>query len=316
MIPVLRAFQAAHGISDVTVVADAGMISRANQHAIEQAGMSFILGREDPRGPARDRRLAPRAPRHRVPDGHLFTQPWPASDSDGRRDQVIYYQYRHDRGRRTLKGIDEQVAKAEKAVAGKVPVKRNRFIRLHGATRVRQPRARSQGASAGRDQGLRHQPDGPDPGVRHRRLPPAVRDRTVLPDVQTRPAIPADVPPQTRVHRGPPVRRVRRPRRQQAHRGHHRRVDPQVRQDHPPPTAKSSSKPATSTSPPPTPDPTTSTTPSARSAPRPALCTNLAQLRSARPVQRRHRAEFGTEADRLLAPLAVEDVLHGAKAVG
>src|SRR4029453_16087484 len=49
------------------------------------------------------------------------------------RDQVIYYQYRADRARRTLRGIDEQVSKAERAVAGKVPVKRNRFIKLVGA---------------------------------------------------------------------------------------------------------------------------------------------------------------------------------------
>jgi hypothetical protein len=41
-------------------------------------------------------------------------------------------EYRADRGRRTLRGIDEQVAKAEKAVAGRVPVKRNRFTRLAG----------------------------------------------------------------------------------------------------------------------------------------------------------------------------------------
>ena len=34
-------------------------------------------------------------------------------------DQVIYYQYRHDGARRTLRGIDEQTAKAEKAIAGK-----------------------------------------------------------------------------------------------------------------------------------------------------------------------------------------------------
>ena len=52
-----------------------------------------------------------------------------------RRDQVIYYQYKADRARRTLRGIDEQIAKAEKAVAGKVPVKRNRFIKLTGATK-------------------------------------------------------------------------------------------------------------------------------------------------------------------------------------
>ena len=47
----------------------------------------------------------------------------------------IHYQYRHDRARRTLRGIDEQVAKAERAVEGKAAVKRNRYIKLTGATK-------------------------------------------------------------------------------------------------------------------------------------------------------------------------------------
>jgi len=64
----------------------------------------------------------------------VFTQPGPAGATGHRRDQVIYYQYRAERARRTLRGIDEQVATAEKAVAGKTPVKRNRFIRLSGGT--------------------------------------------------------------------------------------------------------------------------------------------------------------------------------------
>jgi hypothetical protein len=59
----------------------------------------------------------------------------PPGGSDRRRDQVIYYQYKADRARRTLRGIDEQISKAEKAVAGKTPVKRNRFIQLAGATK-------------------------------------------------------------------------------------------------------------------------------------------------------------------------------------
>ena len=48
---------------------------------------------------------------------------------------MIYYQFRADRARRTLRGIDEQVAKAAKAVAGLAPVKRNRFIALDGAAK-------------------------------------------------------------------------------------------------------------------------------------------------------------------------------------
>jgi len=50
--------------------------------------------------------------------------------------QVLYYQYRAERARRTLRGIDEQVAKAEKAVTGKTAVKRNRFVQLRGGTRT------------------------------------------------------------------------------------------------------------------------------------------------------------------------------------
>ncbi len=33
-------------------------------------------------------------------------------------------------------GIDEQIAKAKKAVAGKAPVKRNRFIQVSGGART------------------------------------------------------------------------------------------------------------------------------------------------------------------------------------
>ena len=48
MLPVIEKFMAAHHLPDVTVVADAGMISEANQKAIEAAGLSFILGMKIP----------------------------------------------------------------------------------------------------------------------------------------------------------------------------------------------------------------------------------------------------------------------------
>jgi hypothetical protein len=133
MLPTIEAFMTAHQLADVTVVADAGMVSDANKKAIEAAGLSFILGMRIPDIPyvvTEWRRAHPDEP---IPDGLILTQPRPAGPADRRRDEVVYYQYKHDRARRTLRGIDEQVAKAEKAVAGKVPVKRNRFIRLVGA---------------------------------------------------------------------------------------------------------------------------------------------------------------------------------------
>ena len=43
-------------------------------------------------------------PGEQIPDGHVFTQPWPVGPNGGRRDQVIYYQYRHDRARARCAG--------------------------------------------------------------------------------------------------------------------------------------------------------------------------------------------------------------------
>jgi hypothetical protein len=65
----------------------------------------------------------------------MLTQPWPAGPTDQRRDQVIHYRFRADRARRSLRGIDEQVGKAQRAVEGKTPVKRNRFITISGGTK-------------------------------------------------------------------------------------------------------------------------------------------------------------------------------------
>jgi Transposase DDE domain len=48
MLPVINAFKAAHNLTDVTVVADAGTISEANQVALHAAGLSYILGARMP----------------------------------------------------------------------------------------------------------------------------------------------------------------------------------------------------------------------------------------------------------------------------
>lgn len=133
MLPTITAFIAAHKLADVTIVADAGMISAANMTAIEAAGLSFIFGMKIPDIPYVVTEWRREHPDDQIPDGLVLTQPRPAGPTDKRRDQVVYYQYKHDRARRALRGIDEQVAKAEKAVSGKVPVKRNRFITLVGA---------------------------------------------------------------------------------------------------------------------------------------------------------------------------------------
>jgi hypothetical protein len=138
MLPVINAFKAAHQLTDVTVVADAGMISEANQVALAAAGLSFVLGTRIPHLPNVISEWRDEHPGEAIPDGLVLTQQWPSTSAEKDRgipDRLIYYQFRYDRARRTLRGIDEQVAKAQRAVDGHAPVKRNRYIQLSGATK-------------------------------------------------------------------------------------------------------------------------------------------------------------------------------------
>jgi hypothetical protein len=120
---------------DVAVLADAGMISEANQIALQAAGLSFILRTRIPHLPDVVREWHDTHLDQAVPDGLMLTQPWPSASSEKTRgipNQVIYYQFRHDRARRTPRGIDEQIAKGRACVDGHAPVKRNL---LHPAQR-------------------------------------------------------------------------------------------------------------------------------------------------------------------------------------
>ena len=77
MLPVIKSFMAAHQLPDLTVVADAGMVSEANQKQIEAAGLSFILGAKIPYEPCVVKRWRRKHPGEQIPDGHVFTQPCP-----------------------------------------------------------------------------------------------------------------------------------------------------------------------------------------------------------------------------------------------
>jgi hypothetical protein len=77
MLPTLRSFMAAHDLDDITVVADAGMISDANKKAIEAAGLSFILGEKIPTIPYLISQWHNHNPDSTPPDGLILTQPYP-----------------------------------------------------------------------------------------------------------------------------------------------------------------------------------------------------------------------------------------------
>jgi hypothetical protein len=114
-----------------------------------------------------------------------------------------------------LRGIDEQVKKAEQAVAGQVPVKRNRFIQLSGGTRsvnrALVDKARALAGIKGYVTSLRACPDGTPVtaefviGAYHQlfQIEKAFRMAKAR-------AGPAHLPPHPRLHRSPPDHRLHR----------------------------------------------------------------------------------------------------------
>ena len=150
MLPTLQAFMVVHRLTDITVVADAGMLSEANKREIEAAGLGFILGNRFTHIPYVIDEWRKQNPSVEIPDGLILTQPWPPGPNSTRRDQVIYYQYRADRARRTLKRhrrTDRQsrTRRRREDAAQAEPV--------HHPDRRRQerePRPRDQGTIAGR----------------------------------------------------------------------------------------------------------------------------------------------------------------------
>ena len=52
LIPIIEGFQARHGVADMVVVADAGMLSASNLKALDEAGFRFIVGSRVTKAPA------------------------------------------------------------------------------------------------------------------------------------------------------------------------------------------------------------------------------------------------------------------------
>jgi len=133
MLPVIKDFLRGHRLRNLIVVADAGMVSDANKKALEAEGLQFIIGTKIPELPYVISSWRAEHPGEDIPNGNIFTARWPVPPSRNRLEWTTFYQYSASRARKTLHGIDEQIRKAEDAVAGRKPVKRNRFVKLTNA---------------------------------------------------------------------------------------------------------------------------------------------------------------------------------------
>jgi hypothetical protein len=131
LIPVLTAFGKRHDVTDLVVVADAGMLSASNLNALEDAGFSFIVGSRITKAPYD---LADHFARHGnyFTDGQVLESVRDMGTGKAARPRRVVYQWKFTRESRDNKAINAMVTKAEKVADGTRPLRRDRFVKITG----------------------------------------------------------------------------------------------------------------------------------------------------------------------------------------
>jgi len=132
LLPVLRGFAERHQVSDMVVVADAGMLSAANLNALEDTGFSFIVGSRISKAPYD---LAAHFDRHgnAFDDGQFLESTRIMGTGKAARARRVVHHYLFARHKRDDRAINAMVDRAEKVAAGKRPLKKDRFVRIDAA---------------------------------------------------------------------------------------------------------------------------------------------------------------------------------------
>ena len=119
ILPVIQDFLAQKGLTRITIVADAAMMSVSNLAALTEAGYTYIVGS----------RL------YKVPydiaeyqkTGELSDQQIVVEKKEGYR---VIYQYRAKRAALDNRNIEKQVTKATKVISGQIPTTRTKFLSI------------------------------------------------------------------------------------------------------------------------------------------------------------------------------------------
>ncbi len=120
ILPVIDEFKKHYDIQEVTVVADAAMLSRKNLQALADAGYTYIVGSRLQKIPYD---IAEYQKTGKLTDKQIIT-------TKLEEEQRIVYQYREKRAALDLKNIEKQVVKAEKILNGKITDKRAKFLQV------------------------------------------------------------------------------------------------------------------------------------------------------------------------------------------
>lgn len=150
IVPVIKAFQARHGLADMVVVADAGMLSASNLRELEEANLRFIVGSRTTKAPID---LASHFRWHRTAfeDGQVIDTITPRTGRTSENDHLLraepvwdpaqhpgswraVWAYSRKRAVRDSATLTAQENRARAVVAGEQAARTPRFVKTtHGA---------------------------------------------------------------------------------------------------------------------------------------------------------------------------------------
>ena len=134
LLPVLAGFRERHGLKDVTVTADAAMLSAGNIAELERLGYHYIIGSRLAKTPYEIEEYLC-AEGTELEDNQIFESSMVVTVDGKRTMRRVVYQYRAKRAALDLSNIEKTVAKAQKMVDKKADIKRNRFLTVKGERR-------------------------------------------------------------------------------------------------------------------------------------------------------------------------------------
>lgn len=134
LLPVLEGFRQRHGLKDVTVTADAAMLSSGNIAELERLGYHYIIGSRLAKTPYEIEEYLC-AEGTELHDNQIFESSMVVTVDGQRTKRRVVYQYRSKRASLDLSNIEKAVAKAQRMVEKKVDIKRNRFLTVKGERR-------------------------------------------------------------------------------------------------------------------------------------------------------------------------------------
>jgi len=130
MLPVLKDFREKCRVKDLTVVADAAMMSEDNLGSLEKEGFKFIVGSRIAKTPYEIEEYR-RAENEQLIDGQIFDTQKKFKRKESQRR--VIYQYRQKRAELDLRNIEKQIKKATKAIENNLLTRRPRFLKLSQA---------------------------------------------------------------------------------------------------------------------------------------------------------------------------------------